>query len=62
MTDRHDRIRDSAYFLWLEEGCPEDAAERHWLAAEGVVEAEPLEGEHIEGVTSDEPKKRVPSD
>ncbi len=59
MTDRNDRIRESAYFLWLEEGRPEDAAERHWLAAEGLIEAEPLKDEHIEGVTSDEPKKRV---
>ncbi len=34
MTDRDERIRELAYFLWLEEGCPEDAAERHGLAAE----------------------------
>ena len=35
MTHRNDRIRESAYFLSLEEGRPDDAAERHWLAAEG---------------------------
>ncbi len=23
MTDRNDRIREIAYFLWLEKGCPE---------------------------------------
>jgi Protein of unknown function (DUF2934) len=56
MTDREGRIRDIAYLLWLEEGCPIDAAERHWLAAEGLVENEPLEGE-----TPDEPKTRVPT-
>ena len=60
MTDRNDRIRESAYFLWLEEGRPEDAAERHWLAAEGLVEDGPHEGEPIDGETPDEPKKRVP--
>ena len=60
MTDRNDRIRESAYFLWLEEGRPEDAAERHWLAAEGLLEDEPLEGEPDRGKALDEPKKRVP--
>jgi hypothetical protein len=34
MTDRNDRIREFAYFLWLEEGCPDGQAERHWSAAE----------------------------
>jgi hypothetical protein len=60
MTDRNDRIRESAYFLWLEDGRPEDAAERHWLAAEGLVKDEALEGEPDRGDTPDEPKKRVP--
>ena len=31
VTDRNDRVREIAYFLWLEEGCPEGEAERHWL-------------------------------
>ena len=61
MSGRNDRIRESAYFLWLEEGRPEDAAERHWLAAEGLIEDEPLEDETTEGKTRDEPKKRSPS-
>ena len=33
MTEHSDRVREMAYFLWLEEGCPEGEAERHWLAA-----------------------------
>jgi hypothetical protein len=37
MTDRNDRIREIAYFLWLEEGCPEGEAQRHWLAAETIL-------------------------
>ena len=61
MIDRNDRIRENAYFLWLEEGRPEDAAERHWLAAEGLIEDGPDEGESIDGGTPEKPKKRVPS-
>jgi hypothetical protein len=55
MTDRNDRIREMAYFLWLEEGCPEGAAERHWLAAETLIESEPLERKRIEGEPPGEP-------
>ena len=61
MTDRDDRIREIAYFLWLEEGCPEGAAERHWLAAETRLESDPLERKRIEGEPPGEPKKRVSS-
>ena len=49
MTGREDRLRELAYFLWLEEGCPEGAAERHWLAAETLIESEPLERKRTEG-------------
>lgn len=38
--DREERIREVAYFLWLEEGCPEGQADRHWAAAEAVVAAQ----------------------
>ena len=41
MTDRDERIREIAYFLWLEEGAPEGEADRHWLAAEALVASEP---------------------
>ena len=36
-TDRNDRIREIAYFLWLDEGCPEGEAERHWSTAEAML-------------------------
>jgi Protein of unknown function (DUF2934) len=56
MTDRGDRIREIAYFLWVEEGCPEGEAERHWLAAETIVEAKLREGKRIdEGEPRGEP-------
>jgi hypothetical protein len=61
MTDRDERVREIAYFLWLDEGSPEGEAERHWLAAEGLLEPEPVEGERIERGASDGPKGRIPS-
>ena len=54
-TDRNDRIRDIAYFLWLEEGRPEGAAERHWLAAETLLDFDPVERKRIEGEPPGEP-------
>jgi Protein of unknown function (DUF2934) len=48
-TDRNKRIREIAYFLWLDEGCPEGAAERHWLAAETLLSSDPLERKRVEG-------------
>ena len=60
MTDRDDRIREIAYFLWLEEGCPEGVAESQWLAAETRLESDPLERKRIEGEPPGEPKERVP--
>jgi hypothetical protein len=49
MTDRNDRIRELAYFLWLEEGCPEGQAERHWSAAEALLTSDEFERKEIEG-------------
>jgi hypothetical protein len=40
MINRDERVREIAYFLWLDGGSPEGEAERHWLAAEGLVEPE----------------------
>ena len=57
MTDRDQRIREIAYFLWLEEGSPEGEADRHWRAAEGLIEDEPLDGEPAASETPDKPKK-----
>jgi hypothetical protein len=48
MSDREDRIRELAYLLWLEEGCPEGQAERHWQKAEALFESE-SERKRIEG-------------
>ena len=54
--ERNDRIREMAYFLWLDEGCPEGGAERHWAAAEAfLIESEPEERKRIEGEPPGEP-------
>jgi hypothetical protein len=55
MPDRNARIRELAYFLWLEEGCPEGQGERHWLAAEALLESDPLERKRVEGEPPGEP-------
>jgi Protein of unknown function (DUF2934) len=55
MTDRDDRIRELAYLLWLEEGCPEGQAERHWQTAETLFDSERLERKRIEGEPPGDP-------
>ena len=49
VTDRNDRIREVAYFLWLEDGCPEGQAERHWSTAEALLASDEFERKQIEG-------------
>jgi Protein of unknown function (DUF2934) len=34
------RVRERAYRLWQEDGCPEGEALRHWFAAKAIEEAE----------------------
>ncbi len=55
MTDRDDRIREIAYFLWLEEGQPEGRAERHWQAAVEWLNSNELERKRIEGEPPGDP-------
>jgi Protein of unknown function (DUF2934) len=55
MTDRDDRIRELAYFLWLEEGCPEGQADRHWETAESLFDSEDFERKAIEGEPPGDP-------
>jgi hypothetical protein len=35
--DNEQRIRDRAYAIWLEQGCPEGCDYEHWLIAEQEV-------------------------
>ena len=48
MINRDERVREIAYFLWLDEGCPEGEEERHWTTAEGLLEPEPEQREESE--------------
>jgi Protein of unknown function (DUF2934) len=53
--DRNDRIREIAYFLWLDEGRPDGEEERHWSTAEALLESEPEQRKRIEGEPPGEP-------
>jgi hypothetical protein len=53
--ERDQRIREIAYFLWQEEGCPDDSADRHWAAAEAVVNAEDQQRDNGRGDARGEP-------
>ena len=61
MTDRDNRIREIAYFLWLEEGCPDGEAQRHWEAAESMLGSDDLERKGIEGEPPGEPVAAYPT-
>ena len=37
------RVREIAYRLWQEEGCPQGEALRHWFSAKALFEAEQAE-------------------
>jgi hypothetical protein len=61
MSDREDRIREIAYFLWLDEGRPDGEAERHWSDAEAMVDSEPAERQRTEGEPPGEPVTASPT-
>ncbi len=42
MQDIEQAIRESAYHLWVADGCPDGNAERYWLAAQRAVVAASL--------------------
>jgi hypothetical protein len=60
MTQREQRIRDIAYFLWESEGCPDDRAELHWSAAEAIVAAEDAKAR--ERVVEPSPREASPAE
>lgn len=40
MDDLHERVRQHAYRLWMEEGCPEGRSDVHWEKARELVAIE----------------------
>ena len=59
--DRNNRIREIAYFLWLDEGSPEGEEARHWTTAEAMLESEPEQRKRIEGEPPGEPVVDAPT-
>ncbi len=43
-ADLERRIRNRAYQIWLDEGCPEGRAEEHWLLAAEMIATEDKRG------------------
>jgi hypothetical protein len=37
VIDREDRLRDQAYRIWIEKGCPDGEAEKHWRLAKDLL-------------------------
>jgi hypothetical protein len=58
--DREQRVREITKILWEEEGRPEGAAFRHWLAAEALFDSEDAGRKSIEGEPPGEPVERTP--
>jgi len=40
IDDREDLIRTKAFYIWLDEGCPEGRADAHWHMATEIVASE----------------------
>jgi hypothetical protein len=60
MNDREDRVRELAYFLWLEEGCPDGEAERHWRDAEAIIESDSVR-KSVEGEPPGDTERDAPA-
>lgn len=41
-NDREERVRQRAHEIWLREGQPEGHGPRHWIEAEGEIDAEDM--------------------
>jgi hypothetical protein len=46
MSDKDQRVREIAYYLWEQEGWPESQADRHWATAVAIVEAQDAQREN----------------
>ncbi len=62
MQDIEQTIRDRAYHLWLEGGCQEGDADRHWLAAQREILSASLGGlGHVNKSTKAAKPKSAPA-
>jgi hypothetical protein len=55
------RVREIAYRLWQEEGCPEGEALRHWFAAKAIFDSEEAKRENEGGEVQLHGAARQPS-
>jgi hypothetical protein len=60
MQDLEQAIRERAYSIWIESGCPDGSAEEHWLAAQReVLSASLVTFARVSITEPDAPKKSV---
>ena len=52
--DRDSRVRERAYQLWEQEGCPAGRHEDHWHDAARLIDADPIAGAEPEAVPAAE--------
>jgi hypothetical protein len=60
MGDFDERVRQRAYRLWVEEGCPEGRADAHWDKARELVATEQNQKQTTKPVTRDAKEGREP--
>jgi hypothetical protein len=48
--DKEERIRELAYKLWVDEGCPEGRATDHWQRATEIIDSEKLDETAAEAI------------
>jgi hypothetical protein len=53
-----DAIREKAYELWIERGCPTDSAEQDWLEAERLLTGQAETAAAVPAKASPEPTQR----
>lgn len=54
------QVREIAYFLWLQEGCPEGRADDHWMLACGMLNVQATEAPEDEAEASPPPGHAAP--
>jgi hypothetical protein len=60
MDDFDERVRQHAYRLWVEEGCPEGRADIHWDKARELVAIEQSERQATKPVAREAKPSRAP--
>ena len=59
--DREDRIRQRAYRIWEDEGCPDGRDREHWDRAEREIDDKPAEAPYSDGTGAEKPATNIES-